>query len=64
MWHYLGGNNEVLEEELTLQNPAHDDVKDALAACVEICTPPTSDRMRSSTMNKQLFNNRFGGVTF
>lgn len=64
MWHYKGGNNEILEEELTLQNPAHDDVKDALAACIEICVPPTAQRMRSNLMSKDLYNSRFGGVTF
>jgi len=64
MWHYRGGNNEVLEEELTLQNPAHDDVKDALAACVEMCIPPTSERMKRNNMQTKVFNNKFGGVTW
>lgn len=64
IWHYQGGNNEVLEEELTLQNPAHDDVKDALASVVPICVPPTSDRMRRGALDQMVFNNRFGGVSY
>ena len=64
IWHYQGGNNEVLEEELTLQNPAHDDVKDALAAVIPICVPPTSDRMRRGALDSMVFNNRFGGVSY
>ena len=64
IWHYQGGNNEVLEEELTLQNPAHDDVKDALAAVIPICFPPTSDRMRRGALDQMVFNNRFGGVSY
>lgn len=65
MWHYQGGNCEILEEELTLQNPAHDDVKDALASVVPICVPPTSERMRrTSTLNSGMFNSRFGGVQY
>ena len=54
----------MLEEELTLQNPAHDDVKDALAAVIPICVPPTSDRMRRGALDSMVFNNRFGGVSY
>lgn len=65
IWHYLGGNAGLLEEELVMQRPPHDDIKDALSSCIEICVPPT----RGSTMtnrpesNRNMFHPRFGGVT-
>lgn len=65
MWHYSGGNCSLLEEELVMQRPAHDDMKDCLAAVVEICVPPahqayTVDKNRGD--NKDRFHPRFGGV--
>ena len=33
MWHYRGGNTQYLEDELSMRNPPHDDVKDALGLC-------------------------------
>ena len=48
IWHYRAGNCQVLEEELLLQRPPHDDVKDALAACIEICVPPSGNTRGSS----------------
>lgn len=66
MWHYRGGNCQVLEEELVLQNPPHDDVKDCLASVVEICVAPLGLPMSSSGTSgmiarQQLSNPRFGG---
>lgn len=61
MWHYMGGNCQVLEEELTMAHPPHDDVKDAMSAAVQIAVPPT--RKRSEGGKPTLaFNSRFGGV--
>ena len=61
VWHYRGGYIPVLEEELVLARPPHDDVKDALAAAVEVAVPPR--RMRSrDTENVIQFNKRFGGI--
>ena len=66
IWHYRGGNCEILEEELTQQKPAHDDVKDALASAVEICVPPSFMNMGSSSISRptaeQYTNKRFGGI--
>lgn len=66
MWHYRGGNCEILEEELTQQKPAHDDVKDALASAVEICVPPSFMNMGMSSTSRpaaeQYTNKRFGGI--
>lgn len=63
MWHYRGGMCQVLEEELIAKNPAHDDVKDALASAIDFAIAPRN----FLTMAKQLTNtfqyhSRFGGV--
>ena len=68
VWHYQGGNCQVLEDELVLQNPPHDDVKDALASCIEICVAPTASNLlgRDNYRDrmKLITNERFGGVAF
>lgn len=66
IWHYAGGNCQVLEEELVLQNPSHDDVKDALAACISFCIPPagsSNNKIEIQNLWKSHSNNRFGGIT-
>lgn len=66
VWHYAGGNCQTLEEELVLQNPPHDDVKDALASAIEIAVPPSrmssmpTGAMRSN--QNQYGSSRFGGI--
>lgn len=66
MWHYRGGNCELLEEELILQNPPHDDIKDALTSAIHIAVPPSENRGRmigaDGRRNVLTFNSRFGGV--
>ena len=64
MWHYRGGNCQILEEELVMAKPPHDDVKDCLASCIEICTAPTSgiQYARSPRDKGEIFHPRFGGV--
>ncbi len=67
VWHYLGGNCQVLEDELVQARPPHDDVKDTLASCIEILVPPTRGRaMRQQGMSKPdvSYNGRFGGVAY
>jgi len=64
IWHYKGGNCQTLEEELMMNNPEHDDVKDAVAACVEICKSPVSSRNWGKKTNIIPFNSKFGGVAF
>jgi len=64
IWHYKGGNCQILEEELIMNNPEHDDVKDALAACVEICKAPLSSRTWGKKSNVIAFNSKFGGVAY
>jgi hypothetical protein len=66
MWHYRGGNCQVLEEELVLAKPPHDDVKDCLASCVEICIPPSSGASytpKHKIDTNEIFHPRFGGVS-
>ena len=68
MWHHEGGWTPVLEEELVLARPPHDDVKDALASAISICVKPkgagrggVADFMSSPFMKT---NSKFGGVSF
>ena len=68
IWHYKGGNCELLEEELVLQRPSHDDIKDALSHACEIAVPPSFMGLKSSfNFNKntkgEFFHPRFGGVS-
>jgi hypothetical protein len=65
MWHYKDGNCQLLEEELTLANPPHDDVKDALTCAIDICVAPA--RVRGGQQESQgdvlrrMSHSRFGG---
>lgn len=63
MWHYLGGNCQALEEELIFQNPAHDDIKDALASAIDFAVAPL-DLFKHAKEKQQTFNfhSRWGGV--
>ena len=63
IWHYRGGNTQILEEELSSRNPPHDDVIDALAAVVDMAVKPAR-AIRRSKDNVVQFNSRFGGVSF
>lgn len=66
VWHYSGGNCSLLEEELLMQNPEHDDIKDSLASVVDICVPPSYGNLVKSVKQTQdretLYNKRFGGI--
>lgn len=65
IWHYRGGNCELLEEELMQARPKHDDIKDALASCVETLVPPAGGSLGADlrrTNSNVIFHNRFGGV--
>lgn len=61
IWHYMGGNCQVLEEELVLSNPSHDDVKDALAAAIDAAVPPNTQARTQQRMRFQS-HSRFGGI--
>ena len=62
IWHYKGGNCQILEEELVQQNPAHDDVKDCLTACIQICVAPTFAAMSQKSGFEGKYHTRFGGI--
>jgi phage terminase large subunit-like protein len=66
MYHIEGGWTGVLEEELVLSRPPHDDIKDALASAVSIATPPFKN---SNSGVQELLaaagakRSRFGGMS-
>lgn len=65
MWHYKGGYIDVLEEELVLARPPHDDVKDALASAVAIAVKPKGSRGQLDKQTNVIkIHSRFGGVAF
>jgi hypothetical protein len=63
MWHYKGGNTQVLEEELSSRHPPHDDVIDALASAVDIAVKPARSSGRQRKNNVVWANNRFRGAS-
>jgi phage terminase large subunit-like protein len=63
IWHYKGGNCQILEEELVLSKPEHDDVKDCLSSVMEIISVP-SKRLSMKSERKVIYNGRFGGVSY
>lgn len=63
IYHYRGGNTQILEEELVTNNPSHDDVKDALATAIEGAIKPPQRKARPD-QEKVVFHPRFGGRAF
>jgi phage terminase large subunit-like protein len=61
VWHPRSGLVMELEEELMLERPAHDDLKDALAAAVEISSPPMAYGNKSKVFRLKT-HPRFGGI--
>jgi phage terminase large subunit-like protein len=65
VWHYRGGNCQVLEDELISTHPVHDDVMDSLANAIEIAIPPTANAARERLSGNVIpFNRKFGGIAF
>lgn len=65
IWHYKGGWTSVLEEELVLARPPHDDIKDCLASVIAIAKAPRRARQTmGGHQNVIKINPRFGGVAF
>lgn len=64
VYHYKGGNTQVLEDELVSNNPPHDDCKDALATAIEGAVKPMRRRIfdDDDESKKVVFHPRFGGV--
>lgn len=61
IWHYQGGYTAALEDELLQAHPAHDDLKDALAAAIDVSVPPRG-LGRSRVDGNVIYSPRFGGV--
>jgi phage terminase large subunit-like protein len=63
IYHYKGGNCQLLEEELVTRNPPHDDIKDALSSAIEIAVKPSANMInrRVNTANV-IYSPRFGGI--
>jgi phage terminase large subunit-like protein len=62
VWHYQGGHTQALEDELIQSHPAHDDIKDALTAAIDVSLPPRGYRHREQKVGNVIYSNRFGGV--
>lgn len=67
VWHYEGGITPVLEEELTLAKPPHDDLKDALASAIDLAKikPRNVFKHREEELEEQPvnFHKRWGGIS-
>ena len=63
VFHYQGGNCQILEEELVMVNPPHDDVKDCLASAIDMCVAPSSQAFGNSNVVSFNSHQRFGGVS-
>lgn len=65
VWHFEGGWTSVLEEELVLTRPPHDDIKDAMASACSIAVAPAKSKVSAI---KDFFtsqtHSRFGGVAY
>lgn len=61
IFHYPSGNTQILEEELISRNPAHDDVKDALATAIEGAVKPVQRATSGPRNNVIDWNSRFRG---
>lgn len=60
IFHTPGGYIGLLEEEIILPKPPHDDLKDALAGCMEIAKKPIGGATKNVIPVR--FNKRFGGI--
>ena len=60
VFHYKGGNCELLEEELKQIKPAHDDIKNAVADALSIAVAPKYRTYHKPQTIKVM--SRFGGI--
>ena len=59
VFHYKGGNTQILEDELVSNSPPHDDVKDALSMAIDNAVkPPDTRKKREKNLH---YHGRFGG---
>lgn len=63
VWHYRGGNCQVLEDELVALFPPHDDIKDALSNAIENISAPSNMKSRDvERRSNVVYHPKFGGV--
>lgn len=63
IWHYKGGMCNILEEEVIMNKPAHDDIKDALASVIDIAIAPRKHYSDVHVVSNNIITHkRFGGV--
>jgi len=62
IWHPKSGIIGLLEEEIILPNPPHDDLKDALATAITISRPPA--RQQNNNVVQFKTHSRFGGRVY
>lgn len=63
VYHYRGGNVQVLEDELVSINPINDDTKDSWAMTIDLMRAPIARQMQSRG-NVLQYNSKFGGVAY
>lgn len=63
IYHPKNGIIGLLEEEVVLPNPAHDDLVDALASAIEISKPPAKQLSNQNVVQFKT-HSRFGGRVF
>lgn len=64
IWHYEGGHCQNLEDEIMLERPPHDDIKDAVSNAISISVMPTQSSRRIVEREKPAYHSRFGGITY
>lgn len=64
VWHQRGGNWQILEDELVMAFPPHDDCKDALSNAIEHAVAPTSHKSREEIHRQSniVYHPKFGGI--
>ena len=63
IYHYRGGLCTILEDEVKQIKPEHDDVKDTLAAAIDVAIPPSRRTRRvKDNVIQMSANSRFGGL--
>lgn len=64
VFHYKGGYITLLEEQIMLERPPHDDLEDALCAAIEISKAPgkrANSTLRGTGTDNIVYDTRFGG---
>lgn len=59
-----GGLTDIAIEEIVLERPPHDDLKDALTLAIANAAPPARDQDRQNKVVNFRYNKRFGGRVF